>query len=43
MEVLPDLKTAEYPGALTIESAEVLREKLASVTVDDIVEGLTNG
>ena len=43
MEGLPDLRTAEYPGTLTIETAEVLREKVASVTVDEVVRALTNG
>jgi hypothetical protein len=43
MEGLPDLKTAEYPGTLSIEPTEELREKLDSVTIDEIVEGLTGG
>ena len=43
MEGFPDLRTAEYPGTLTIESAEVLREKVAAVTVDEVVEALIDG
>ena len=43
MEGLPDLKTAEYPGTLSIESAEELREKVERVTVDEVVEALTRG
>jgi hypothetical protein len=43
MEGIPDLKTAEYPGILSIESTEELRENLASKTIDEIVEALTHG
>jgi hypothetical protein len=41
MEGLPDVKTAEYPGILSIDSVEALRENLASKTIDDIVAALT--
>jgi hypothetical protein len=43
MEGLPDVKTAEYPGILSIDSTEALRENLARTTIDDIVEALTVG
>jgi hypothetical protein len=43
MEGIPDLKTAEYPGILSIESTDELRENLASKTIDEIVEALTHG
>jgi hypothetical protein len=41
MEGLPGLKAAEYPGTLSIESAQEIRENLARVTIDEIIEGLT--
>ena len=43
MEGIPDLKTAEYPGILSIETAEELRENLRSKTIDEIVGALTDG
>jgi hypothetical protein len=43
MEGIADLKSAEYPGILSIESTEELRENLAKQTIDEIVEALTNG
>lgn len=43
MEGIPDLKTAEYPGVLSIETTEELHENLKSKTIDEIVEALTRG
>jgi hypothetical protein len=43
MEGLPGLKTATYPGTLSIDSAQEIRENLTAVTLDDIVSALTSG
>jgi hypothetical protein len=43
MEGLPGLRVATYPGTLSIESVEEVRENLAAVTVEEIVRALTNG
>jgi hypothetical protein len=43
MEGIPDLKAAEYPGILSIETTEELRENLRSQTIDEIVQALTHG
>lgn len=43
MEGLPGLATATYPGTLSIEPVEEVRENLAAVTIDEIVRALTDG
>jgi hypothetical protein len=43
MEGLPDLRVAEYPGILSIETTEELRENLAGKTIDEIEEALSDG
>jgi hypothetical protein len=43
MEGLPGLRSATYPGTLSIESVDEVRENLAAVTVDEIVRALTDG
>jgi hypothetical protein len=36
-----DLRVAQYPGSLGIDDLEKIEQRIASVLIDDIVEGLT--
>jgi hypothetical protein len=40
-EGMPDLRVAEYPGTIAIDSEEVIRENIAKMTFDHIVQALT--
>ena len=40
-EGVPDQKSAEYPGTLSVESEAVIREKIEELTFGQIIEALT--
>jgi hypothetical protein len=41
MQGVKDIRTAVYPGTVTLDSLQTMREKLASGVIDEIVQGLT--
>ena len=40
-EGVPDQRVADYPGTLSLESEEVIRERFARLTLEQIIDGLT--
>ncbi len=40
-EGIPDQRLADYPGTLSLESEDVIRERFARLTLGQIVDGLT--
>lgn len=40
-EGMPDLRVAEYPGTIAVDSEEVVRENISRKTFDEIVQALT--
>jgi hypothetical protein len=41
MQGIKDIRTAVYPGTVTLDSPQAMREKLASGVIDQIGRGLT--